>query len=61
MARRHGSMAWVDGVASWCGDIMNYRWRDKLQDMLFWIYLDADNRVQRTGQGMEIPIDMPDR
>lgn len=59
--REFGPPAWVDGVASWRGDIMNYRWRDNLQDMLFWVYLDADNRVQRTGQGMEIPVEMPDR
>ena len=50
----------VDRVASWPGDIMNYRWRDSLQDMLFWVYLDAGQVVGRTGQGMEIPIRMHD-
>jgi hypothetical protein len=58
--REFGPPAWVDRVASWAGDIMNYRWRDNLQDMYFWVYLDAGNRVQRTGQGMEIPVRMPD-
>ena len=53
--REFGQPARVDRVASWSGDIMNYRWRDNVQDMYFWVYLDAGNRVQRTGQGMEIP------
>jgi len=54
--REFGPPARVDGVASWRGDIMNYRWRDSLQDMYFWVYLDASNRVQRTGQGIELPV-----
>ena len=53
--REFGPPARVDRVASWSGDIMNYRWRDGLQDMYFWVYLDAGNLVQRIGQGMEIP------
>lgn len=54
--REFGPPARVDRVASWPGDIMNYRWRENnTQDMFFWVYLDAGNRVQRTGQGMEIP------
>lgn len=58
--REFGPPARVDKVASWPGDIMNYRWRDSLQDMLFWVYLDAGQVVGRTGQGMEIPIRMHD-
>ena len=58
--REFGPPARVDRVASWPGDIMNYRWRDSLQDMLFWVYLDAGQVVGRTGQGMEIPIRMHD-
>ena len=54
--REFGPPARVDRVASWSGDIMNYRWRDSLQDMYFWVYLDASNRVQRTGQGIELPV-----
>ena len=53
--REFGRPASVDRVASWSGDIMTYRWRDSVQDMYFWVYLDAANRVQRTGQGMEFP------
>lgn len=57
--REFGPPARVDGVASWSGDIMTYRWRENnIQDMFFWVYLDAGNRVQRTGQGMEIPSRM---
>lgn len=58
--REFGPPARVDKVASWPGDILNYRWRDSLQDMLFWVYLDAGQVVGRTGQGMEIPMRMHD-
>jgi len=58
--REFGPPARIDGVASWSGDIMNYRWRDNLQDMYYWVYLDAGNRVQRTGQGVEFPITTDD-
>jgi len=58
--REFGPPATIDRVASWPGDIMSYRWRDVAQDMYYWVYLDAGNRVQRTGQGMEIPIRMHD-
>ncbi len=54
--REFGQPASIDRVASWHGDIMTYRWRDLLQDMYFWVYLDNHNVVQRTGQGMEIPV-----
>ena len=58
--REFGPPAWTDRVASWSGDIMNYRWRDSAQDMFFWVYLDANNRVQRTGQGIELPVETLD-
>lgn len=58
--REFGPPAWTDKVASWPGDIMNYRWRDNVQDMFFWVYLDAGNRVQRTGQGIELPVETLD-
>jgi hypothetical protein len=53
--REFGPPASIDHVASWSGDIMTYRWRDAVTDMFFFVYLDAANVVQRTGQGMEIP------
>ncbi len=52
--RELGTPAVTDRVASWDGDIMNYRWRDAGFDMLFWVYLDPAGVVRRTGQGMEI-------
>ena len=58
--REFGRPASIDRVASWPGDIMAYRWLDITQDMFFWVYLDASNVVQRTGQGMEIPVRMND-
>lgn len=60
--RMFGRPASVDRVASWPGDILTYRWRENnLQDMFFWVYLDAKGVVQRTGQGMEMSVDRPDR
>lgn len=53
MEREFGRSALIDRVASWPGDIMTYRWKDASQDMFFYVYLDAANMVQRTGQGME--------
>jgi len=47
-----GPPAYIDHVASWPTDIMNYRWRE-IDNMLYWVYLDQNNVVQRTGQGME--------
>lgn len=61
MEREFGRPASIDHVASWPGDIMTYRWQENyIQNMFFWAYLDDHNVVQRTGQGMEIPIRMRD-
>ncbi|MES2946821.1 MAG: hypothetical protein V4772_28480 [Pseudomonadota bacterium] len=56
--REFGRPAIVDRVASWPGDVMSYRWRDVSQPMFFYVYLDAGNVVQRTGQGMEFPAEV---
>lgn len=59
--REFGRPALMDRVASWPGEIMTYRWLDSnIYDMYFWVYLDAGNVVQRTGQGMEFPARMKD-
>lgn len=50
-----GRPASIDHVMSWQGDIMAYRWLDINQSMFFWLYLDANQVVQRVGQGMELP------
>ncbi len=51
--REFGPSASIDRVANWPGDIMTYTWLDASQDMFFYVYLDAANIVQRTGQGMD--------
>lgn len=57
--REFGRPGSVDRVASWQGDILNYRWLDIDTPMFFWIYLDGNNVVQRTAQGFDRPF--PDR
>lgn len=52
--REFGRPAWVDGVASWRGPILTYRWRDTVNsDMFYWVYLDEANVVRRAHPGME--------
>ena len=52
--REFGRPAWVDRVASWSGPVLTYRWRDvQNSDMFYWVYLDANNVVQRAHPGME--------
>ncbi|HWP12249.1 MAG TPA: hypothetical protein VNN06_10535 [Ramlibacter sp.] len=52
--REFGPPAWIDGVASWRGPVMTYRWRDVANsDMFYWVYLDERNVVQRAHPGME--------
>ncbi len=50
--REFGPPASIDRVASWPNDILTYRWRGS-EDMLYWVYLDEQQRVQRTEQGVE--------
>ena len=50
--REFGPPAMVDGVASWNGPIMTYRWNDG-SDMFYYVYLDPGNVVRRAHQGME--------
>ena len=54
--REFGRPATVNRVASWPGDVMVYRWLDATTPMFFWVYLDAGNVVQRTGQGFDLPL-----
>ena len=52
--REFGRPAWIDGVASWNGPVMTYRWRDRANsDMFYYVYLDARGVVQRAHPGME--------
>ena len=57
--REFGPPAKVDGVASWKGPIMTYRWTDG-SDMFYWVYLDERGMVQRAHPGMEF-VNAPDR
>jgi hypothetical protein len=50
--REFGPPAWVDGVGSWNGSIMTYRWNDG-SDMFYWVYLDPQGVVRRAHPGME--------
>ncbi|MEO7640583.1 MAG: hypothetical protein ABIU07_04130 [Ramlibacter sp.] len=53
--RAFGRPARVDGVASWNGPVMTYRWRDRQgADMLYWVYLDPQGIVRRAHPGMEL-------
>ncbi|UUZ74394.1 hypothetical protein LP414_18015 [Polaromonas sp. P1(28)-13] len=58
--REFGRPASVDHVASWSGDIMTYRWLDGDINKFFWVYLDAGNVVQRTGEGLEDRVRLRD-
>ena len=52
--REFGPPAKVDGVASWNGPVMTYRWRDLGgADMFYWVYLDPQGIVRRAHPGME--------
>ena len=57
--REFGPPARIDGVASWNGPIMTYRWNDG-SDMFYFVYLDRGGIVQRAHPGMEF-VNAPDR
>ena len=52
--REFGPPSRIDGVSSWNGPVMTYRWRDiDRSDMFYWVYLDNRGVVQRAHQGMD--------
>lgn len=58
--REFGRPAKIDRVSSWPGPVLNYRWRDRVNtDMFYWVYLDANNVVQRAHPGIDV-INAPD-
>lgn len=57
--REFGPPAMIDGVASWNGPILTYRWSDG-SDMFYYVYLDQANVVRRAHPGMEFH-NAPDR
>lgn len=57
--REFGPPARVDGVSSWTGPILTYRWNDG-SDMFYHVYLDPQGVVRRAHPAMEF-INAPDR
>jgi hypothetical protein len=53
--REFGRPGSVDRVASWSGDILNYRWMDIDTPMFFWILPDGNNVVQKNSPGFDRP------
>ncbi len=57
--REFGPPAKIDGVSSWNGPILTYRWTDG-SDMFYFVYLDPQGVVQRAHPAMEF-VNAPDR
>jgi hypothetical protein len=56
--REFGPPARVDGVASFQGTVLTYRWRDNGgADMFYWVYVDPQGIVRRAHPGMEFHND----
>jgi hypothetical protein len=52
--REFGPPAQIDGVASWSGPVMTYRWQHAdRSDMFYHVYLDGRGVVQRAHPAME--------
>ncbi|MBA3592454.1 MAG: hypothetical protein H0W47_01465 [Polaromonas sp.] len=51
--REFGRPAAIEHVALWQGDILTYRWVE-VHDMFYWVYLDANQVVQKAHPGMEL-------
>ncbi|HYF43565.1 MAG TPA: hypothetical protein VEA35_14145 [Ramlibacter sp.] len=52
--REFGPPAWIDGVASWTGPVMTYRWQHAdRSDMFYHVYVDPRGVVQRAHPAME--------
>ena len=57
--REFGPPAKVDGVSSFDGPVLTYRWNDG-SDMFYFIYIDRQGVVRRAHPGMEF-VNAPDR
>ena len=51
--REFGPPAWVDGVGSWQGTVLTYRWKEGNEPMFYWVYLDPQGIVRRAHPGIE--------
>ena len=58
--REFGRPASVGRVANWPHDILAYRWRAPTSDMFYWVFLDQNQVVRRTQQGMDFPYEPQD-
>ena len=60
--REFGPPAKVDGVSSFQGRVLTYRWRDLGgADMFYWVYVDPQGVVRRAHPGMEFLNDRNER
>jgi hypothetical protein len=58
VVREFGPPARVDGVSSFHGSVLTYRWRDLGNaDMFYWVYVDPQGIVRRAHPGMEFRND----
>ena len=53
IAREFGPAGRVDRVASWQGDIWQYRWRQGLIDKYFWVFFDPAGVVRQAYSGTQ--------
>ena len=51
--REFGPPGLVDHVASWRGDIWQYRWRQGLNNMYYWVYFDLRGIVRQAHMGTQ--------
>ena len=51
--REFGRPAWVDGVASFQGSVMTYRWKEVNDPMFYFVYIDPQGVVRRAHPGIE--------
>jgi hypothetical protein len=52
--REFGPPAQIDGVASWNGPVWTYRWRDTVNNLMFYyVYFDPQGIVRRAHPAME--------
>ena len=49
-----GPPARIERVGNWPSDIMTYRWREDAVDKFYFVYLDRNQVVQKTQQGVEL-------
>lgn len=51
--REFGPPGLVDHVASWRGDIWQYRWRQGLNNMYYWVFFDPQGIVRQAQMGTQ--------